>query len=823
MKKIQNDQIFLLITILTVCVLPSLQGQLITQKHVNDISAGPRGTGQNEPVSKATRSDHMKQGPLEILNPGPDLEIDWYYHSYNYPNLTYFFRIKNTGTSPSGAFRVGFYLAHSNFIVQDLSVFMAEYEHPALAAGGIGPDDGVTVNVAGYPGTWYPAVFVDYKNNVIEDNENNNKRWSGASIDVPAPDLIITKIDVTDGDGPDIGYKLTVKNIGAGMTDGSKIKTRIYLSSDNVITADDYLVDDWNFTDVLASDASKTSWDMTSSVTGVPAGDYFLGAVTDANNLIAESDETNNTAYDPDPKVTIPGGGTPPPVSPPVILDVPRAKIPPVIDGNMDPVWYGVCSVPMEKQNTTDAAVPQNWLDSYASFRMMYDSDYLYLFMQAYDDLIRTSNANAYENDSFELFFDGDNSKNSKATGYDANDRQIRYVYGQTTENTGNAPHSICRFADTDLGFNLEVRIHALDLTFPLTPDHIFGFEIQCNDNDTGGRNHLLKWWNASNDSWLDPSLFGTAVFTDYVAASPAYILRAPGTPVIDGSADDAAWNGIPWFSDNTFMKTNLGGSTDPPFDIHTPDDWNDCRFNWKMMWQGSMLYFYADVYDNAIRTSNPDPWRNDCIEIFIDGNNDKGPNTDSNDHAYSYVFSGTPTADDAFTETAYGWTLETRMNMATDMGITPSAGHLMGFDVKLNDNDTGARDLMSAWWSSDDGVWSSPNLRGTLKLAGFTVDLTDAAETAGNPAPDAFHLAQNYPNPFNPSTTILYSVPISCFVTLTVYDLLGREISALVNESTTPGEYSAVWNGQNHPTGIYLIRFTAGEFSETRKLILQK
>jgi hypothetical protein len=88
---------------------------------------------------------------------------------------------------------------------------------------------------------------------------------------------------------------------------------------------------------------------------------------------------------------------------------------------------------------------------------------------------------------------------------------------------------------------------------------------------------------------------------------------------------------------------------------------------------------------------------------------------------------------------------------------------------------------------------------------------------------PMSLILHQNYPNPFNPSTTICYSIPKSSEVTLTIYDLRGREITTLVNEKKSSGEYTIDWNGKGFPSGMYLYRLKAGEFTETRKLVLQK
>lgn len=86
-----------------------------------------------------------------------------------------------------------------------------------------------------------------------------------------------------------------------------------------------------------------------------------------------------------------------------------------------------------------------------------------------------------------------------------------------------------------------------------------------------------------------------------------------------------------------------------------------------------------------------------------------------------------------------------------------------------------------------------------------------------------SFNLNQNYPNPFNPITTIEYSLPKSNFVTLKVFDLLGREITSLVNEEKLPGNYSVKFDASQFSSGIYFYRLKAGSFIDTKKFILMK
>ncbi len=88
---------------------------------------------------------------------------------------------------------------------------------------------------------------------------------------------------------------------------------------------------------------------------------------------------------------------------------------------------------------------------------------------------------------------------------------------------------------------------------------------------------------------------------------------------------------------------------------------------------------------------------------------------------------------------------------------------------------------------------------------------------------PSAYSLSQNYPNPFNPTTTIEYSVPKSSFVSIKVYDILGREVATLVNGEKSPGKYSVVLNGSRLTSGIYLYTMKAGNFMLIKKLLFVK
>ena len=88
---------------------------------------------------------------------------------------------------------------------------------------------------------------------------------------------------------------------------------------------------------------------------------------------------------------------------------------------------------------------------------------------------------------------------------------------------------------------------------------------------------------------------------------------------------------------------------------------------------------------------------------------------------------------------------------------------------------------------------------------------------------PQEYNLYQNYPNPFNPATQIKFDLPNTAYTRITVYDIIGNELVNLVNENLQAGKYSVNWDAVNYPSGVYIYKITAGNYSATRKMMLVK
>ena len=140
---------------------------------------------------------------------------------------------------------------------------------------------------------------------------------------------------------------------------------------------------------------------------------------------------------------------------------------------------------------------------------------------------------------------------------------------------------------------------------------------------------------------------------------------------------------------------------------------------------------------------------------------------------------------------------------------------------------------VVSSWVQSDGSLYfydSARNLfvyngnKVTVKFISSIMAVADKIKS-----PNQFFLSQNYPNPFNPSTVISYQLPVNGYVSLKIYNIVGKEISTLVNEEKQPGNYEITFDASKLSSGIYFYTLSVGSFGqvgsfvETKKMILIK
>jgi hypothetical protein len=121
----------------------------------------------------------------------------------------------------------------------------------------------------------------------------------------------------------------------------------------------------------------------------------------------------------------------------------------------------------------------------------------------------------------------------------------------------------------------------------------------------------------------------------------------------------------------------------------------------------------------------------------------------------------------------------------------------------------------------SDPGVTSQGWWIDDIRLNNYCI--ATIGVNGNSEIPLKFALEQNYPNPFNPSTNIKFELPKQEFVTIKIFDVMGREVASLVNETKEAGYHSIVFNGADLSSGLYIYKIEAGDFTDTKKMILIK
>jgi hypothetical protein len=102
-------------------------------------------------------------------------------------------------------------------------------------------------------------------------------------------------------------------------------------------------------------------------------------------------------------------------------------------------------------------------------------------------------------------------------------------------------------------------------------------------------------------------------------------------------------------------------------------------------------------------------------------------------------------------------------------------------------------------------------------------MSVTSVLRPPDAPFPKTSKLHQNYPNPFNPTTTFRYQIATTSHVQLRIFDVLGREVATIVNETKAPGDYVAKWDGSSYASGVYYCKLEAGSFAEVKKLVIAR
>ncbi len=280
--------------------------------------------------------------------------------------------------------------------------------------------------------------------------------------------------------------------------------------------------------------------------------------------------------------------------------------------------------------------------------------------------------------------------------------------------------------------------------------------------------------------------------------------------------------------------------------------------------WDDRWFYLYEEVEDNILSGNSATVWFNDCLELKIDPQPTDSVTNSIWSTRLTALGTSTPgvaaadnlnSVPDSLKQWARriipgGYALELAVNWsAINSGneeIIPSVNNIFGLAINQADNDGSGRRATIQWAAVlRDAVYDSTKYLGTVKflannklqfiprnnMTGVTNPIPydgsnytrTGIENTSTKIPKTFNLGQNYPNPFNPSTNISFGIPSKSFVSIKVFDVVGREVATIVSEELQAGFYTRQWNAKNMSSGIYFYKMQAEKFSETRKLVLTK
>jgi hypothetical protein len=223
----------------------------------------------------------------------------------------------------------------------------------------------------------------------------------------------------------------------------------------------------------------------------------------------------------------------------------------------------------------------------------------------------------------------------------------------------------------------------------------------------------------------------------------------------------------------------------------------------------------------------------NDAPSSFALNEQDSVYITMDNFDSDSIVFTWDESADVDEDELTYHFTAELIINgqLTTEYDTTLTANEMKIDYQSVFDEIYAAQSMLAAMeWdvSVSDGIEEVLAENGPLTVGINASDAVLSLSRDEELLPEKFALHQNYPNPFNPITTLRYDLPENSIVRITIYNVQGREIKVLVNQYQEAGYKSVRWNATNNygkpiSAGMYFYKIRAGEFTQTRKMLLLK
>ncbi|MBW4081553.1 sugar-binding protein [Paenibacillus sp. S150] len=385
------------------------------------------------------------------------------------------------------------------------------------------------------------------------------------------------------------------------------------------------------------------------------------------------------------------------------------AEAAPSIDGNLTEAGWSINNR-VEKMITGTS-------DNNVSFGTMWDAGYLYVGVKVLDaDLKNDSDPDkTYQDDSVEIYIDGDNSRSST---YGPDDHQITLGWHDSQIAVIGAMTGV-QFAQQDIdgGFTVEMAIPWSGIGIPAPhTGSVIGFDVAYNDDDghNGGNRESQLMWRGNGDNWLSTSAFGSLYLNDGKNVTVA--LEPSGALTTDGMLNE------PYWALRSRVTKNITGTSN-----------NSVRYG--VLGDTQNLYVGIEVLDAELRNDSAQSYQDDSVEIYIDADNNQGTVYDAYDHQITLgwhdsqisMIGTLPNVQYAQRDISGGYTVEMAIPWAS-LNITPARDITLGFDVGINDDDgnNGGNRESQLMWNGTGNNWQDTSEFGHLLVHNLSLPLPD-------------------------------------------------------------------------------------------------
>ncbi|MDX2022053.1 MAG: sugar-binding protein [Deltaproteobacteria bacterium] len=374
---------------------------------------------------------------------------------------------------------------------------------------------------------------------------------------------------------------------------------------------------------------------------------------------------------------------------------------PVVVDGHLNEAAWELLQ-PVTK-NTVGASGNQ------VSYAVTWNPNFLFVGIRVQDDRLSNDSADPWQDDSAEVYLDADNNR---STSYDSFDRQFVKGWNDAGlfERAGRTSGVLSATAAIVGGYSVEFAIPWSALGVSATAGRTFGFDIAVNDDDDGIDREGQMMWNGDNNNWASTVRFGSVTLSAVTAPTNANVAKVSTPPVIDGRLSESAW-----------ALPSVATKVDKPVLGSIAGN----RVTWNALWDSTGLYVGARVLDDTLFVDSADPWQDDSIELYFDGDRNRSTTYDAFDRQYVIRLDATSlferfgrTSNVAFATSRIpgGYTVEVKVPWS-ELGSIPFGNRLVGFDVAFNDDDNGGNREGQAVWNGTADNWTNTSNFGTLIL----------------------------------------------------------------------------------------------------------